>query len=245
MTLVEPVTGGFYMAFKKISSPTLKELFIEELESMILCGELAIGEKLPPEREIAQKMQISRSVVNHGIVEMARKGFLTITPRQGTYVADFKKYGTIDILISFMKNGNVSNDYIRSTLELRDVFMNMALETAVPNISKEKMEILKQFCLAFHQASDPKDAANIIFEFDHQLMTSSTNLLLPILFSSFKTPNIMLFERYFKLHGIEPMHQRNMLLLQCIERKDIQGAKDIMSHSIHETIDGKTKIYSE
>lgn len=231
------------MAFKKISSPTLKELFLEEVESMILSGELAIGEKLPPEREIAQKMQVSRSVVNHGIVEMARKGFLTITPRQGTYVADFKKYGTIDILVSIMKNGNVSNDYIHSTLELRDVLMNIALETAVPNITKEQMEILKETCQAFHHAGSPNNAAAIIFEFDHHLMTFSDNLLLPILFSSFKIPNVMLFERYFKLHGIEKMHQRNMHLLQYIERKDIAGAKEVMSHSIQETIHGKTEIY--
>lgn len=233
------------MTFKKISSPTLKGLFIEELESMILSGELAIGEKLPPEREIAQTMQISRSVVNLGIVELARKGFLTITPRLGTYVSDFKKYGTVDILISIMKNGNVSNEYVHSILELRDVFMNLALETAIPNITKEKMEILKETCLIFQHTTQLEKAANIIFEFDHHLMTLSDNLLLPILFSSFKTPNVMLFERYFKMHGIEKMHLRNMHLLQCIERKDIVGAKNVMAHSIHETIHGDTEIYTE
>ena len=90
MVLVQPLTGDS-MKFKRIISLTLKELFIEEIETQILSGTLAIGEKLPPEREIAQQMQISRSVVNDGIVEMAKKGFLTIIPRQGTYVADFKK----------------------------------------------------------------------------------------------------------------------------------------------------------
>ena len=231
------------MAFKKISSPTLKELFIEEIESMILSGELAIDEKLPPEREIAQKMQISRSVVNDGIVEMGRKGFLTITPRQGTYVADYKKHGTVDILISMMKNGNVSNEYIRSTLELRDVFMNLALDTAVPNMNKDKLEVLKEACHAFLHTQGSKDAAEVMFVFDHHLMNFSDNLLLPILFSSFKIPNVMMLERYFKLHGIEKMHQRNMLLLQCIERKDVEGAKDIMRQSIQATIHGNTEIY--
>ena len=101
MVLVQPVIGDS-MEFKGIISPTLKELFIEEIETQILSGTLAIGEKLPPEREIAQKMQISRSVVNDGIVEMAKKGFLTIIPRQGTYVADFKKYATADILVSIL-----------------------------------------------------------------------------------------------------------------------------------------------
>ena len=38
--------------FKKLTAPTLKELFVQELESMILSGELKIGQKLPPEREL-------------------------------------------------------------------------------------------------------------------------------------------------------------------------------------------------
>ena len=60
--------------FKKLTAPTLKELFVQELEGLILSGELKIGQKLPPERELAQKMQISRSVVNDGVAEMARRG---------------------------------------------------------------------------------------------------------------------------------------------------------------------------
>lgn len=244
MTLVEPETGGNFMSFKKISSPTLKELFIEELETMILSGELAIGDQLPAEREIAEKMQISRSVVNHGIVELQRKGFLHITPRLGTFVADYKKIGTVDILITLMKNGTVSNEYIRSTLELRDVFMNLALDTAIPNMTHEKLDTLKTTFQLFKNTRSAQEASNIIFEFDHLLMTYSDNLLLPILFSSFKIPNIMLFERYFNLHGIEKMDHRNMLLLQCIERNDVVGAKKIMTQSIQETIHGNTEIYS-
>ena len=54
MVLVQPLIGDS-MEFKRIISPTLKELFIEEIETQILSGTLAIGEKLPPEREIAQK----------------------------------------------------------------------------------------------------------------------------------------------------------------------------------------------
>ena len=67
--------------FKKLTAPTLKELFVQELEALILSGELAIGQKLPSERDLAQKMQISRSVVNDGLAEMARRGFLEISPR--------------------------------------------------------------------------------------------------------------------------------------------------------------------
>ena len=58
------------MEFQKISSPSLRELFVEQLEHMILSGKLAVGEKLPPERQLAESMQVSRSVVNGGISDL-------------------------------------------------------------------------------------------------------------------------------------------------------------------------------
>ena len=92
------------MEFSKLSAPTLKELFVEQLENLILSGKLSIGEKLPSERELADSMQVSRSVVNAGLAEIADKGFLEIVPRSGTYVADYRKKGTLDTLISIMGN---------------------------------------------------------------------------------------------------------------------------------------------
>ena len=60
------------MEFQKISSPSLRDLFIEQLEHLILSGKLQVGEKLPPERQLAEMMQVSRAVVNSGISELER-----------------------------------------------------------------------------------------------------------------------------------------------------------------------------
>ena len=70
------------MEFQKISSPSLRELFVEQVQHMILSGKLKIGEKLPPERQLAQEMQVSRAVVNGGITDLERMGFLVVKPRR-------------------------------------------------------------------------------------------------------------------------------------------------------------------
>ena len=233
------------MEYKQIVAPTLKELFIEEIEKQILSEELKIGDKLPPEREIAQNMHISRSVVNSGIVEMERKGFLTVIPRQGTYVADYKAHATSEILVSIMKYGSLSQDYIRSTLEVRDIFMTIALEKAVPAMSKEQFQSLLDACQRFQDAKATKQGAEELYNIDCCIVEASGNVLLPILISSFKIPNTMLFERYLKLYGFEPMRRRNVLLLQYIELKDTPNAVKVMHDSILETIDGKTQIYMD
>lgn len=57
------------MEFKKLCAPTLKELFIKELESQILSGRLPIGTRLPPERELAASMQISSGYLERSLSE--------------------------------------------------------------------------------------------------------------------------------------------------------------------------------
>ena len=232
------------MTFTKISSPTLKQLFINELETMILKGELKIGEKLPPEREIASMMQVSRSVVNDGICELAHMGFLTMVPRQGTFVADYMKDGTIEILVAIMKLGNVNRDYIRSTLELRTVLISMALDTAVQDMTDEQFQMMESICEDFERSDSLSDSAACLYRLDHHLTVCSNNLLLPILFSSFRVPNQILFERYLSKYGKEPLHRRNLDILSAIKNKDTVRAKQIVQESINQTISGCTEIYS-
>ena len=76
------------MEFEKLSAPSLKDLFVQQLQGMILSGELAVGTQLPPERELAWQMQVSRAVVNGGLSELAQQGFVEIRPRQGAFVTN-------------------------------------------------------------------------------------------------------------------------------------------------------------
>ena len=84
------------MNFEPLYAPSLKDLFVQKLQGMILSGELPMGEKLPSERELCQQMGVSRAVVNGGITELARQGFLEVRPRQGAYVADYRRDGNME-----------------------------------------------------------------------------------------------------------------------------------------------------
>ena len=66
------------MEFEPLYAPSLKDLFVRKLQGMILSGELALGQKLPAERELCRQMGVSRAVVNGGIAELSRQGFLEV-----------------------------------------------------------------------------------------------------------------------------------------------------------------------
>lgn len=90
------------MAFREIVAPTVKELFIQQLEGMILSGELHPGDRLPTERELADEMKISKTVVHEGLRELHRLGFLDIASRRGVTVADYAQTGSLETLRAIM-----------------------------------------------------------------------------------------------------------------------------------------------
>lgn len=71
------------MEFGQIVAPTIKELFIERIEGMIFSGALKPGDRLPSERDLAEQMKISKTIVHLGLEDLARMGFIEVTPRHG------------------------------------------------------------------------------------------------------------------------------------------------------------------
>ena len=135
------------MEFKKLNAPSLRELFVNELQNMILSGKLEIGSKLPPERELAESMKVSRAVINSGIAELEKKGFLVVRPRIGTFVADYRRDGSLDTLVAIMNyNGGVlKNREVKSVLEARIMFMVEASQFAIDRASDKELLGLQEY----------------------------------------------------------------------------------------------------
>lgn len=234
------------MIFKKLSAPSLKELFISELEGMILSGKLEIGAKLPPERELAESMQVSRAVVNSGIAEMEKKGFLVVKPRIGTFVADYRRYGTTETLVSIMHyNGGMLRDKeVRSVLEVRILFMNLASTLAIDYATDEEIAALEKYVQALEQCTDPEETASLIFAFSHEISFISGNTLLPLFFISFKDLVCNLWVRFAKKYGTEALAESASMIYRYLAARDKDGVVNYISSSTQESIDGDRQIYT-
>lgn len=60
----------------------------QRIETLILSGALRPGERLAPERDLAEKLNVSRPTLRDAIAQLAERGLLT-TSRSGTFVAEF------------------------------------------------------------------------------------------------------------------------------------------------------------
>ena len=234
------------MLFKKLNAPSLKELFVAELEGMILSGKLEIGAKLPPERELAESMQVSRAVVNSGLDEMEKKGFLVVKPRIGTFVADYRKYGTADTLVSIMQyNGGMLRDKeVRSILEVRIMFMNLAATLAIDNADDASIAGLEQYGPALKGRGDPEEAASLIFDFSPELSFIGGNSLLPLFFASFKDLVTNLWVRFASKYGAAALAESAEQIFIHVRDRDKDAAIRYITDSTNESIDGCRQIYT-
>ena len=235
------------MEFSKLSSPSLKDLFIREFENLIISGRLSVGDKLPPERELAEQMSISRAVVNSGLTELAGKGFIEIRPRVGAFVADYHRNGTVETLLAILRyNGGVlKKKEIKSLLEIRLVVETLAIELATPQLTTENLTVLKGIIEDFGASTTPAESAEQIFRLHHELCILSDNTLAPVIFYSFKTLSTTLWEKYFILHGKEALFENSKQLYSCLENGAVDGAVKTFQSSLNKTIDGIVSIYEE
>ena len=233
------------MEFKKLNTPSLKELFVTELQNMILSGKLEIGAKLPPERELADSMQVSRAVINSGIAELEKKGFLTVKPRIGTFVADYHKNGSLETLTAIMNyNGGVlRNAEVRSILEARIMFMVVASQFAIDRASDEEIIGLQKYVDQMEHCTSPEKTASLIFEFSHEIAYISKNTLLPLFFISFKDLVCSLWVQYAQKYGTKELYLSAKQIFDCLLARDKKAVEEYIKTSTFESIEGERTIY--
>ncbi len=191
------------MEFYELQSPSLKELFVGQMEGMILSGKLPIGTKLPTERELSEKMNVSRAVVNGGLSEMEAKGFLQVIPRKGTYVADYKYTGKLDILKSIMEynNADFEPEMLQSLVQVRKDIICTCFPLAASNRRDEDLEYLESYVLGMENPCDTTDIAELSFKFEHRLCIASGNAVYPLIYYSFKPMIVSFSNKYLARAG--------------------------------------------
>ena len=72
---------------KKIVIEKPADQIIDQLRYLITSGELSPGDKLPPERKLAERLGVSRNAVREAIRKLEFYGILKTLPQSGTVVA--------------------------------------------------------------------------------------------------------------------------------------------------------------
>lgn len=91
------------MSYKSVRQPKLSDVIMQRIEEMILDGALSPGQRLPPERELAEQFEVSRPSLREALQKLVAKGLLVSRQGGGTWVADSLGSGLSDPLLDLFR----------------------------------------------------------------------------------------------------------------------------------------------
>jgi DNA-binding GntR family transcriptional regulator len=123
---------------ERLTAPTLRFQTSEKIRSGILSGSLRPGERLV-ERDLAEQLGTSLTVVREALVQLETEGFITKRPNSATHITQ------------------LSRGEIEQVLVVRRLLEGFAFEEAARKATDERIRILEKLHLAAMDAARASD----------------------------------------------------------------------------------------
>jgi GntR family transcriptional regulator, transcriptional repressor for pyruvate dehydrogenase complex len=217
----------------KLKKMTLVEDFIRRFEEMILSGKLAIGDKLPSERDLAMKLGVSRPVVHEGLIDLSSKGLITRGPTGGAVINDYRIEGSLTMLNTILnfQSGMIEPKLAKDITGLRRLIEVENVRLAALTRTELQLASLHQILMEETNidVNDFEAVALLDFRFHHGLAIASNNTFYPLLINSFKPLYLNGSEVFFSNPVFAPqVFKFHKDLVQAIEDSNADKASEIM-----------------
>ncbi len=156
----------------------LAHAIAERLEQLILEGSLRPGEKLLPERELAQKFDVSRPTLREALERLERKGLVYSGRGGATHVAPLLGEGFTAPLAAVMQSRpETTFDY----LEFRGIVESSAAAMAAERGTEVDRDLIRAAFAAMERAhglDDPTEEADADADFHMALYEAGHNVVM-------------------------------------------------------------------
>lgn len=166
------------MPFQKITSEKLASAVTRQIEQLILRGILRPGDRLPAERELSERLGVSRPSLREAVGELQARGLLTSKAGAGVYVADVLGNAFSPALTRlFASHEDALLDYIAFRRDMEGLAAARAArhgsdtDLALVDTIFRKME-------AAHDKRDPTDEAALDADFHMAIVEASHNVIM-------------------------------------------------------------------
>jgi len=166
------------MPFQPVTPEKLSTSVTRQIEKLILQGILRPGERLPSERELAERLNVSRPSLRESISDLSDRGLLASKAGAGIYVADVLGSAFSDALIQLFAN---HDEAVFDYLSFRKDMEGLAAERAARLGSDTDLKVINavfERMEAAHAKRDPSDEAALDAEFHLSIIEASHNVIM-------------------------------------------------------------------
>ncbi|RFP90117.1 FCD domain-containing protein [Rhodobacteraceae bacterium 63075] len=218
------------MPFQPVQPEKLSRAVVRQIEQLVLRGILRPGERLPSERELAERLNVSRPSLREAIGELQERGLLASRAGSGVYVADVLGSAFSEALIElFSSHEEAVFDYLSFRRDLEGI----AAERAARLASATDLKVISQAYERMARADrrgDPTRDAELDAAFHMSIIEASNNVvMLHMMRSIFDLLRQGVFynrARIFQQHGTrEELLDQHKHINDALQARDPAGAR--------------------
>ncbi|MEH6829875.1 FCD domain-containing protein [Sulfitobacter sp.] len=166
------------MPFRPVSPEKLSSAVVRQVEELILRGILQPGKRLPSERELAERLGVSRPSLRDAIAQLQDAGLLASKPGAGVFVADVLGSAFSPALTAlFARHDEATMDY----LSFRRDMEGLAAERAARLGSDTDLAVISAIFTkmeAAHDSRNAEDEAVLDAQFHMAIIEASHNVVM-------------------------------------------------------------------
>jgi GntR family transcriptional regulator, transcriptional repressor for pyruvate dehydrogenase complex len=215
----------------------LYEQVADYIEELVSNGELRPGDKLPPERELAETLRVARGVVREAVKVLAARGLVTVRPGRGTFISEVSADAISGHLDRFFRLGTQSHGDLIELRQILEVeFAALAAHRAQPEDLEDMRRAIQEMDRNIELAQPYIDADQA---FHLAIARAARNEMFPLLIEAvagyLEASRLMIFKVSGAPQRGQVWHRK---LYDAIERRDAAVARHTMrEHMIQVAID--------
>jgi GntR family transcriptional repressor for pyruvate dehydrogenase complex len=203
----------------------------DQIQNLIVDESLITGQKLPTERELAQRFNVSRTVIREAIRVLGSKELVEVKPGSGTYIKQPGHSSLKNSIGLLFLRGKSANAFV-DLIEIR-----RTLEVSIARLAAQRRTIddLRALEKCLNQMDeckeDPEKFIQLDFEFHNTLANATHNSLFPVLISSITDVMLEFRKAVFLANAngaIEGGLKHHRVLLEKVRQRDSNGAHEAM-----------------
>lgn len=217
--------------FQEIRIESSVDKIIRQIRELITSGQLKPGDKLPPERKLAEKLGVGRSNVRDAIKKLEFYGILKTLPQSGTIVAGIGISALEGLITDVLKMENT--DFV-SLVETRVLMETESAKNAALRRTDQDIEDIKAALFAYEdKILKSEQAIEEDLMFHLKIAEAGKNTVLKSLMLII-TPDII--NNFLKLdickdgRSIEALEEHKVILEHIIAQEPELAAEAMRKH---------------
>jgi len=94
---------------------------VGELKVLISEEDIKAGDRIPSERDLAERLQVGRSTIREALRSLELLGLIETRRGEGTFLTDFRKHKLVDVLAEFIMQQPDSIKDVRKTRRIHEI----------------------------------------------------------------------------------------------------------------------------